>query len=480
MQFQNKKEMSISTTDERPLCIFSTKDDMFATMPIEILLKIMSYMDIITIFNVRLLNKHFFNIVNGHALWSPIIHEYFGIHTKDIRNIESPLNWFLKQICVNSHLSKLEHLPDNLKLEFQFEVSLINHKISHNSFALPLRLLHGPLQNNISIFLFILQTILIYLKLDDLIDYKWALLLTPVWLFNILFFFTSIIWFYFLRKGIISEEYADQCLFGWIKNILNVLQMGTKWINYMSYVFISTLCLFIFPVLFVLKMDILKNMKSAGDSISSGVNDNQVFSWLNVLSPMIVGCATTIAIVHQKINSAYILKKHHWLGTLKFILVELILCIVFLLILGLHLDHYLPTFWSFRYTFSPLLVMCLVALLLIANAFHHDDEGNWKWVTRKIAGSFMTTVPIILLTTLFLTFLIVRIEGIGEIESVKGNYLFSFCYLFAVESLVILYWLQDIIDFGGYQLYDARKKFKFSLKSAIMDHQQKSQTCNYN
>lgn len=233
--------------------------------------------------------------------------------------------------------------------------------------------------------------------------------------------------------------------------------MGCKWLNYTLYITICTLCLCVFPLLFVMKMDNLFNL----------INNAMELNWLKVLTPLIIGCVITIIIVHLRIYTSYKEKKYHWLGTLKFIMAELYLFLIFLMFIGFHLDGYMPMFWSFKYSFIPLFFMCLISLLLIANAFDHDNQGRWNWGIRRNSGSFMTTVPIILLITVFLTFLVLRIETIETDGKVKGNYLFSFCYLFAVESLVILYWLQDIIDFGGYRQYDTRKKFHFTLESAM-------------
>lgn len=459
---QNKKEMSMKTCSKFKETILN---DNFASLPIDIMFKILGYLDVFSLYKVRFLNKRFFGLVNSHITWTPIIHEYFGLDTKTIKKIGNPFNWFLHQVCINSHLSRLEKMPDNAKLEFQFELSVLNHRIPYNTCVLPLRILHGPLQNNISIFLLILQTILIYMKLDEIIDYSWFILLSPVWLFNILLLLCSLVWFYFQSKGIITEVFADQCLYGWIKNILNVLQMGCKWINYASYFIICVLCLCIFPILFVIKMDSLL--------FENNSNPATDLPWICILSPIIIGLTGTIAIVHRRIYTSHKENKYHWLGILKFIMIELYLSVTFLITVGLHLDGYMPSFWNFKYSFTPLFVICLVALLLIANAFNHDNNGRWNWVIRRMAGSFMTTVPIILLITVFLTFLVLRIESINEEDNMKGNYLFSFCYLFAVESLVVLYWLQDIIDFGGYKQYDARKKFEFSLKEAMNNKEKK-------
>lgn len=240
--------------------------------------------------------------------------------------------------------------------------------------------------------------------------------------------------------------------------------MGCKWFNYTLYILISTLCLYIFPILFVLKMD---NLYGHLTYFFSNKIIPMELSWMMVLSPLIIGCIATIGMVHLGINSSYKKQKYHWLGTLKFIMIELYLFAAFLIILGLQLDDYMPSFWNFKYSFIPLFIMCLVSLLLIANAFEHDSNGRRNRVIRRSTGSYMTTVPIILLITVFLTFLVLRIENIKTDGMVKGNYLFSFCYLFAVESLIILYWLQDIIDFGGYRQYDTRKKFEFTLESAM-------------
>lgn len=271
-------------------------------------------------------------------------------------------------------------------------------------------------------------------------------------------------WFYFLSKGVLKEDFADRCLCGWIKDVLNGLRMGHIWFDYMLFVIVSSFLFFLFPLLLVFQLDVFSalyfNIKALAQY------ELATLPWLLVFSPLIASVIVVLWVLHRRINHVSRFRKFDWFPILKFLYIEISLGGIFFLLLGLHLDGLVPEGWQFWFTFAPLFIASIVFLLMVGSYFDHNEEGVWNGHFRMDAN-FMAKSPLISLLSLFLVFLVVRLESI-DIYGYKENYLFSFCYLFAVESLVVLYWLQDIIDFGGYKAYDTRKRFDFSLSAAIL------------
>lgn len=317
----------------------------------------------------------------------------------------------------------------------------------------------------------LIQTILIFLKLEQTIDPIWLVVLTPVWIFDIFLFLCVMMWFYFLSKGLIREEFADVCLSGWLKDVLNVMQMGHVWIDYLLFAVVNSFLFFLFPLLLVFQVDIFSVLYhfTAKDSSPYQV---ATIPWTLVLSPIIISCVIILSVVHRRMNYIKRFNKYHWLPITHFLVIEFYLCTIFFCLLGLHLDGLVPEGWRYWMTFSPLFVASFVSVMMIGGAFKFNEFGHWVGGLKPDAY-FMAQVPLISLITLFLVFLVVRLECIAT-DGHRENFLFSFCYLFAVESLVVLYWLQDIVDYEGYMEYDARKKFDFSLSYAITRHKNRN------
>ena len=60
--------------------------------------------------------------------------------------------------------------------------------------------------------------------------------------------------------------------------------------------------------------------------------------------------------------------------------------------------------------------------------------------------------------------LIYRAEAIRNGIPVEKSVLFPFSFLFGLQSVLVLYWVQDLVDFGGHKNYTMRKKFNFKLQ----------------
>lgn len=106
------------------------------------------------------------------------------------------------------------------QLNFQFEEKLISLRemVSYKMVFL-LRLSNSPLIDYLTFGLWLLLTIFLMLRLDGVIRWKWAAALWAIWPLALTFMAATATWWYFFVRRLISKDFSERCLFGWI-NVL--------------------------------------------------------------------------------------------------------------------------------------------------------------------------------------------------------------------------------------------------------------------
>lgn len=435
-------------------------------------------------------------------------------------------------------------------MELEFEERLLFHKISYNSWALPLRLLHSPLQDNVTIFLLILQSILIFGKLDGMLDaWPWVSIFAPVWIFDVLFFICCVIWFYFLAKSLMPKDYAEICLSGWLKDVLEAVQLAHSWFDYMLFAIASTLSFLIFPVLLTLQLDVFSGLyfinsdgngpsspnatSSPASAFASSASSSLLSfraSWTGIFACPTMAALIVLHMLHKRFAFCRRNRRYYLLGIAFFLFILTICIIVFTTFAGLHLDKssILPSWWSWWHTAIPLWVAAGVATVMIGGGFNLAQRTSW-WRRLQNTPYSITRAPLIGLMVIFVALLIHRAElqsaalkapiageslaastlivdsaaplpsitptiptissqtslehappsnpaeahvrkpvGTGGFLNQHGDdsFMFPFSFLFGLEAVLVLYWVQDLVDFGGHKHYTVRKQFNFSLSDS--------------
>lgn len=449
----------------------------------------------------------------------------------------------------------------DLSLELEFEQKLLFHKISYNSWALPLRLLHSPLQDNVTILLMILQSVLVFGKLEGQLDaWPWFSIFAPVWIFDVLFFVCCVIWFYFLAKSLLPKDYADVCLSGWLKDVLEAVQLAHSWFDYMLFAMASALSFLIFPLLLTLQLDVFSGLYFIGGGANAQLNsslNSSAFlagssallpssllsfrlSWSGIFASPTLASLIVLHMLHKRFAFCRRNRRYYRLGIALFLFIVTICSGVFTTLMGLHLDNYLPMWWSWWYTATPVWIAAGVGVVMLGGGFNLTQRTSW-WRRLQNTPYSMTRAPLIGLLVIFIALLVHRGEVLalasrtpapppnsisnhlninaqpsihrmdasyppassispspsapkisinsaknGDISSKNSNsapknsataqpasvvasldpsFLFPFSFLFGLEAVLVLYWVQDLVDFGGHKSYTMRKQFNFSLSA---------------
>lgn len=438
------------------------------------------------------------------------------------------------------------------RLELEFEERLLFHKISYNSWGLPLRLLHSPLQDNTTIFLMILQSMLIFAKLEGHLDaWPWFSIFAPVWIFDVLAFICCVIWFYFLAKSLMPKDYAEVCLSGWLKDVLEAVQLGHSWFDYMLFAIASTLLFVIFPVLLTLQLDVFlglyfidggngasSNTTFVGASLPSAFSPSSLLSfrasWTGIFACPTVAALIVLRMLQKRFAFCRRNRRFYRLGIAFFLFILTTCAIIFTTFAGLHLDNLMPSWWSWWHTAIPLWVAAGVGFVMIGGGFNLAQRTSW-WRRLQNTPYSMTRAPLIGLMVIFVALLIHRAEmdatplkkvdlphasplstlpsttihpfnapnmatstspsppsilknlhldyysiDTASSQVIYGphasnsyltqqndkSFMFPFSFLFGLEAVLVLYWVQDLVDFGGHKHYAVRKQFNFSLSDS--------------
>lgn len=427
-----------------------------------------------------------------------------------------------------------------------------------------------------TILLLILQSILVFAKLEGLLDaWPWFSIFAPVWIFDVLFFICCVIWFYFLAKSLMPKDYAEICLSGWLKDVLEAVQLGHSWFDYMLFAIASTLSFLIFPLLLTLQLDVFSGLYFI-DNVANGASSNFTFmntalpsvfasssllsfrvSWSGILACPAMAAMIVLHMLQKRFAFCRRNRRYYRLGIAFFLFILTICAVVFTTFAGLHLDKspLLPGWWSWWHTAIPLWIAAGVGFVMIGGGFNLAQRTSW-WRRLQNTPYSMTRAPLIGLMVIFVALLIHRaelysvsqkraldiaspissspdtassplssvIEGIttaspshssastpsiptsshasphpsvhspiptipstGARESHSSlsppklpsdvtnfylhqqsdnSFMFPFSFLFGLEAVLVLYWVQDLVDFGGHKHYAVRKQFQFSLSDS--------------
>ena len=116
-------------------------------------------------------------VANDDAVWKHRIRSRFGLSNMEVSQIRDKKHWYLHKLCVDQFADRVQSMSLYDRLEFAFEENLFQNKIGmlnsclrrisslclkdYSTWAKPLKLLYSPVQDNGTIFLFIIQTLLI-------------------------------------------------------------------------------------------------------------------------------------------------------------------------------------------------------------------------------------------------------------------------------------------------------------------------------
>lgn len=370
----------------------------------------------------------------------------------------------------------------SVRLELEFEERLLYQKISYNTWALPLRLLHSPLQDNVTVLLLILQSVLVFCKLEGYLDlWPWVCIFAPVWIFDLLFFVCCVIWFYFLAKSLLPQDYADTCLSGWLKDVLEAVQLGHIWSDYLKFASVSLLAFLVFPLFLVLQLDVFFGLYLYGSVLSpselSGDDSTQTkvhapqksspMSWTAVFSPLVVASLLVLHMLHKRYVFLRQNRRRNRLGMVAFLILVDLCALAFCVLIALQLDKwsYLPAWWTWWHTSTPVWIAAAIATIMIGEGFNFTLRANW-WRRLQRTPYSITRAPLIGLLAVFLGIVFYRAEQARTGGNVETSVLFPFSFLFGLQSVLVLYWVQDLVDFDGHKSYTMRKKFNFNLQEA--------------
>jgi hypothetical protein len=190
------------------------KQNYFNLVPDEICTTIFQDLDLESLCKVGFVCKSWYEISNDKSIWTQRIEEKFG--AIETSKIEDKKRWFLYKLCIESHYKDIKNMDPAAKLDFTFEERLFYNQISFRTWGVALKLLHSPLQNNFTIGSIILQTILIYLKLDKIIQYPWFFIFMPLWTFNTIYMCSCVVWFYLHARDLLTgkrplEHLCNEC-----------------------------------------------------------------------------------------------------------------------------------------------------------------------------------------------------------------------------------------------------------------------------
>lgn len=323
-----------------------------------------------------------------------------------------------------------------------------------------MRLLHSPLQDNVTVVLAIIQTLMIYLKLDGaLITWPWVAIFTPLWLFNCGYTSCCIIWFYFHAKSLLSPEYVEICLSGWLKCTLEAVQLGHSYLDYLLFTLASMLAFLIFPMLSVLQLDVFSGLYL---QIEDDVLLSFKLSWTAVFATITTVAMIVLYLLHKRLAFLRRNRRYYRLGMAIYYSVMACCLGIFSTLIGLHLDGMLPADWSWWRTVFPLWVIAGSGMILFSGGFDLTERVTW-WRRLQNTPYFMTRAPLIGLWVLFIALSVYRIEALRKGIETSITIALSFSFLFGFEAVLVLYWVQDLVDFEGYKQYSIRKRFNFSL-----------------
>jgi hypothetical protein len=455
----------------------------FANLSPELLIKLSTFLDLESLCNISSLSRSLKKSFDSPQLWATRIQSCLSLPLSQLADISDKKHWFLYQMCIAPHRRDFKSMTIADRKELEFEEKLLFNKISYNSWALPLRLLHSPLQDNVTVFLLILQSILIFCKLEGQIQaWPWVAVFAPVWIFDVIYFCCCVIWFYFLAKSLMPHEYAEICLSGWLKDVLEAVQLGHSWLDYLLFTIASANSFLFFPLLLILQLDVFSGLYFIGSGPGSTnsthsplieslgevgglVLDFRSFHlpWSAVFSPLTVACLIVLHMLNKRYHFCRRNRRYYRLGIAIFLFCITICAAFFTVFIGLHLDGILlPTWWNWWHTAIPLWVAAGTGMIMIGGGFDLTERTNW-WRRLQNTPYSMTRAPLIGLLVTFIAVLIYRVEAPKQGIFVEPSLLFPFSFLFGLESVLVLYWIQDLIDFGGYQQYAIRKRFTFSL-----------------
>jgi hypothetical protein len=464
----------------------STPAISLADFPPEITSMIFKFLDLESLCRVGLVCKRWYEIANDSHVWTDRIERKYG-HI-DVSKIRDKKRWFLYKLCVEPYHKLLHNMDIKSRLDFRFEERLFYQQISYNTWGVALRLLHGPLQNNITIFSIILQTLMIFAKLEGLFPYAWFLVFTPLWFFDMFYASCTIVWFYFMAHGLIEEEFAEKNLSGWLKSVLNALR--TRWLDNLLFVLVSCSIFLFSPFLLVLQLDVFHWFFVQSDQDDGTRNDATHFRpfklpWTAVFAPLIFGITIILLSIRRRIRYNRRRGRYYRLPTGYMLLTGFLCVFVLFVLIPLQLDEWLPSFWNCWLTAIPVWVLDVATVCFISGVYHFDERMG-RWAPHfNLSPQFSADASLLVLLFVFQCSLCHRMERIWRAVTIdktnstaqnvfNESYILCFAYLFAVEGFAVLTWLQDIVDFGGYQRYSPAKRFVFSIKRALQTEHKRS------
>jgi hypothetical protein len=316
--------------------------------------------------------------------------------------------------------------------------------------------------------LIILQSILIFAKLEGALNvWPWVAIFAPVWIFDFLYFCSCVIWFYFLAKSLISPDYAEVCMSGWLKCVLEAVQIRRTYFDYLLFVSSSTMMFLVFPALLTLQLDVFSGLYKMNDA--SALLSSHM-SWTAVFSPLILSSVIILHLLQKRVVFLRRNRRYYRLGFAFFIGMVTFCAGMFFTFLGLHLDKLLPEWWNLWHTVSPIWVIAGVGMVMIAGGFDLSQRTH-LWRRLQTTPYSMTRAPLIGLMVVFIIVLVRQVEERLNGGVPADSIFFPFSFLFGLESVLVLYWVQDLVDFDGHKQYAMRKQFNFSLR-----HQTPQQT----
>eukprot|EP00029_Vermamoeba_vermiformis_P009212 TRINITY_DN4523_c0_g1_i1.p1 TRINITY_DN4523_c0_g1~~TRINITY_DN4523_c0_g1_i1.p1 ORF type:complete len:417 (-),score=49.16 TRINITY_DN4523_c0_g1_i1:75-1325(-) len=352
------------------------KQNYFSIIPDEIYSIIFQYLDLESLCKAGFVCKTWNDISNDKCIWTQRIEDKFG--AIETSKIEDKKRWFLYKLCIESHYKDIKNMDPAAKLDFSFEERLFYNQISFRTWGVALKLLHSPLQNNFTIGAIIVQTILIYLKLDKIIHYPWFFIFMPMWTFNTFYICSCVVWFYLHARDLLTEEFVEKRLSGWLKDVLDALR--TRFLDHLLFILVSCSIFMMFPLLLVLQLDVFSQL-----FVQNNNQSNELYfkpyrlPWTVVAFPLLLGFGITWLSIRRRIR--YNKRRRHLrsLPLLHLLWFVFLWAFVLVLVTALQLDGLVPSFWNCYWSAIPVWLLDLSALAYFAGVFNFNPaNGRWQ------------------------------------------------------------------------------------------------------